>query len=1093
MSVRTAFLILTSITLMSWYPVVAIAQEADEREIVIAEQALPDSLKLVADEFGLQLAFFSEVAEGFEAPALNGSYTQDQALEALLAETMLEYGYIDNGTVVVRTKDQRGDSDSKNLSPATVLLAQNTGSPTQTMSSQKSEYEPSAEQTSSRIRTRDESVADAEASRENRGQIDYIVVVGSRNTGVRRFEDDAQPYVIFDSVDIEQSFAHNVEDLLRMRLPMNATQTPLSLDVGAASQSRGNQSSIDLRGLGTDQTLILINGRRLPNRTRGGFERAQPDINAIPLSAIERIEVLPSTASGIYGGGATGGVINLILKREYTGTDIVIGYDNTFETDAAKTSLEATGGFGLLGNRTSVLWSVAHSTQDELLTGDRDFARKARQLLVQNNPDAVFDQPFGPVGSTPNIGSLDGNPLVLDDGTPLNSNITYVPYGYGGPTADGGQALVQNAGQYNLDLPNDITGNKNALVNAPDVTSASLYLNHTLIEKIEILLDTSYLVNDGSFRRSFRAAAFILDGNAPNNPFQNRIYVSSPLPDPSIDVFSDSETTTLSIIAGAKFELPADWGMQLEYNYGESESSYENYVTLFARDLSIAASAGDLDVIRDYTAFPLNVDEFLFTEPTTVLFPAVNQLDVVSIRSSGGGFRMPGGQSQHALLLEYRDDKNESTFRKSTNFFRTTTFTYLPTSTQETLSIYAESLFPVFSAENARPGVQELELQLGLRHDSVDNTLPDLQTSIRLSDPTDPIPEIGTNKTAFDAFSYTLGLKYVPVDGIQLRASAATGFLPPSLDQLRLPTIGEREFPSFLHDLEDPKRGGRNDTNMLPITMVSGGNPNLEPEESEAISIGLILTPKSLDGFRLSVDYTRIEKADEIGSIATNNILALEDLLPGLVTRAPLTTEDEQLGYTGGQIVEIDTKLINIASTEVEAYDFQIDYAFDLGIGRVSFYTVATLQTRLASQIVPDAESIDRVGFVDGPLEWRASFGGVWETSSIALGWNAQYFDEYKITTSVSPDDFAANIIANQGASTIPSQTYHDLFAVFRLGDAWSSSSKFFDGLEVSFGIRNIFDEEPPIIATSNFRSGSYSTYGDPRLRRYSLQVRKSF
>ncbi len=130
MSARTALLILASITTMSWCSVAAIAQEADEREIVIAEQALPDALKLVADEFGLQLAFFSELAEEVEAPALNGSYTQDQALEALLAETMLEYGYIDNDTVVVRASassdgDERSsDSGNSATTPGPMLTVQ---------------------------------------------------------------------------------------------------------------------------------------------------------------------------------------------------------------------------------------------------------------------------------------------------------------------------------------------------------------------------------------------------------------------------------------------------------------------------------------------------------------------------------------------------------------------------------------------------------------------------------------------------------------------------------------------------------------------------------------------------------------------------------------------------------------------------------------------------------------------------------------------------------------------------------------------------------------------------------------------------------
>ena len=111
----------------------------DSRELEIHEQPLSDSLKIVADEFGLDIAFFPEATEGLESTALAGSYTSDEAFNALLDDTALEYEQLDNGTVVVRAKDERGARDSKNLSRQTVLMAQNQTSPAQTASKRSSD------------------------------------------------------------------------------------------------------------------------------------------------------------------------------------------------------------------------------------------------------------------------------------------------------------------------------------------------------------------------------------------------------------------------------------------------------------------------------------------------------------------------------------------------------------------------------------------------------------------------------------------------------------------------------------------------------------------------------------------------------------------------------------------------------------------------------------------------------------------------------------------------------------------------------------------------------------------------------------------
>ncbi len=134
------------------------------------------------------------------------------------------------------------------------------------------------------------------------------------NTDIRRSQDDPQPYVIFERAVIEQSGAVDINDFLKTRLTMSATGGTSAQTTNVA----GAVSGVNLRGLGENQTLILIDGRRAA-KTSSGFSPGQPDLNGIPLAAIERIEVLPTTASAIYGGAATGGVVNVVLRRDYSG------------------------------------------------------------------------------------------------------------------------------------------------------------------------------------------------------------------------------------------------------------------------------------------------------------------------------------------------------------------------------------------------------------------------------------------------------------------------------------------------------------------------------------------------------------------------------------------------------------------------------------------------------------------------------------------------------------------------------------------------------------------------------------------------------
>src|SRR5262249_47516946 len=142
--------------------------------------------------------------------------------------------------------------------------------------------------------------------REQKG-IPEILVKGSKNLNmdIQRTANDPQPWVVFDREEIQQSGAAEIQEFLKTRLTMDTNQQ-------SANQSPanipGNVSTIKRGGLGSSQTLVLVDGRRVPTLiAANGTTPSQADLNGIALAAVERIEVLPSTASGIYGGGATGG------------------------------------------------------------------------------------------------------------------------------------------------------------------------------------------------------------------------------------------------------------------------------------------------------------------------------------------------------------------------------------------------------------------------------------------------------------------------------------------------------------------------------------------------------------------------------------------------------------------------------------------------------------------------------------------------------------------------------------------------------------------------------------------------------------------
>ncbi len=1052
----------------------------------IPAQALKPALQQLSRERNFQIVFLTEVVGQVRTSGVKGDLSTEEALAKVLEGTGLTYKYLDERTVTVQPAA---------TAPTTAVFSTDSLQLAGIQSSSSGEVQDDG----GSARTRDEEHEDTRLVPPSSAGIPEMLVKGARtsNTDIRRTEDDVQPYVVFDAEDIDRSMAPDLNTFLKTRLPMNQVRGSAGQELGGL---QGNRSTVDLRGLGANQTLILVNGRRQPG-VSDSVDFGQPDINGIPLSAVERIEVLPSTAGGIYGGGATGGVLNIILKRDYSGLELTARYDNTFAGGGADRRLDVAGGLNLEGGRTGISFMASYQDASPLYLGDREFAERSRALQYANNRDAFFDQ-TGPVhGYTTNIKSVSGNDLVLlGSAQSLGFPTAHVPMGYAGPASDGGAAFLSTAGQYNLGLADDLIGRQYSLIAAPAVRSFSLSIRREFSGRIQAFVDLSRYDNRASAVGSGQASRdtnLVLPAG-PNNPFTEAVRLALPVPGyDTTGLRTRHQSRVEQVSGGLIVRLPRDWTLQGEYSWSLSSFAFHYPRAFLSQDGKAALLDGRLDPLRDVNAYPMDFSAYYPGPPDQVASTAADypvSHEDMTLRLAGPLLELPGGPLRLVALLENREQLTGDQVLTLRSLGSTDPYyLYYAEIGATTESVYSELTAPLVSARNARTGLRGLDLQASYRYDGTKTRarpLGDGEVSIPSAD--GPFPDVPyqTNKVA--GHQYTLGMRYVPARDLALRVSYGKGILPPSplqLSEALLPT----EYIEFF-GLTDPKRGGLPVTGANVESFSLVGSLQLRSERSQSWSAGAILTPDSLPGFRLSVDYTRIEKADEITTLPFQNYLDLEDDLPGYIVREPLTPADTVLGYTGGAIRELNLGNVNVAHSVLEAFDVQADYTWETRLGDFTADAIFTLQPHLKQQVTADSNEIEKVGYGDGPLKWRVNAGVHWSRGALSLGWNMQYYDSYRIYAATASDYDRDVMIFNQGSEWIPTQAYHDVFGRYRFEGSGGFASGLLKNADLRVSVQNVFNHSPPILASAaTYLFGGYSTEGDPRLRRYSIAFSKRF
>ena len=1059
----------------------AIASDGLDRGVAfdIPAETLSKALVDFGHQARVQIMLSANTADGQTSKQLKGTLRASTALETLLRGTGLAYDAKDN-TVIVGPVAAPAVADKNSFRLAEAA---------------SSRYSAAATNPDTPIGSQDIGSVKGPGNEQSESQTEdnrhtpEVLIRGSRvtNVDVKRTEDDVQPYYIFDSKQIEQSGATNAEDFLKQYLTMNTTILSNSQNLSSA---RGTNSAINLRGLGTNETLILIDGRRSAGVSAYG-NADQPDINGIPLSAIERIDVLPSSASAIYGGAAVGGVVNIILKKNFQGGQVDAIYDNTTSASAPIRTISATYGLSLEGGKTQLMLSGGYSDARVLREQDRlRLITSAIGTIFRNSP-AFFYSPSNPFpGATTNIATVDGSNLSLKNGQPLGSPITYVSAG-AAPNSSLSSTLLANAGAYNLNLAPGTGpyGLQSAIGTVPTTKSFMITARREMTSFLDVFSDFSTRSNASltEFNPIGTGGPYTIPASAPTSPFQQDVLVTFPT---SLSVPFTTDTVTQSMTVGFVARLPADWTSELDYTWSRSSFEYAQYTSDDAA-LGADLAAGIVNPFADTIAHPLKLAAYL--APYT--YSGRSSLNDVGFRDSGPIGSLPWGNPNVTIGLEHRrevlhpGDLNVDYPLTPANTLQQKFFGQ----SQSTDSVYVEAQVPLVAEKNAIPGIRSLDVQLAGRSEryTVNAGTPYEYISPAYYQASNPTQGLHT-KIEYTSTNPTIGLKYRPIQDLTFRVSYARAFLPPTAQQL-LPNPTLSSYGGYL--ITDPQNG-----QTYGVHEIAGGNPNLKPQIAKDWDFGLILEPQALlTGLRMDLEYYRITQPDYITQPQPQQVVS-NRAYASRVTRDPAT----------GLITVVNVSYLNAEEYRTSGWDLTMDYRKSTDFGTFNLHGLGTLVEHDQRQYTIGGRFADYVGFPGegGEARIKANATFSWEYRRWTLGWTTTYFGSYLQVYGSPGSPYAIQsgqpytfYTDAQGGYKIPSQVYHDIFVSYVFDKTAHASEstlagKALSGLAIQFRVKNVFNTLPPFDAYYGPASGGgnfYSPYGDPRLRDYRISVSKSF
>ena len=919
--------------------------------------------------------------------------------------------------------------------------------------------------------------------------IEEVVVTGS---AIKREDlEGSLPIQIFDVKAITKSGVANTSELIAQIPAMQGFLTPAD-SVGGGG---GGIQTANIHGIGDEYTLSLMNGRRLAPGDSGG----RIDLRAIPLSALESVEVLTDGASALYGSDAIAGVVNFRLKEEVDGTTISARYDSPQESGGETLNFGLTTGLGKFDDDGySFVFSYSHEEKEQLKSVDRDFAKSG--ILTVDHPGLgqqglFFNGSNNAIPGNARVRYID--PAIVDDpDTDADERLT--TYQFNPFFQANGECAANNA----LVLVAKDTGNVAGETCSFDFTSTieiipesdrdSLFLNGRVAVNDNLSAFGTIAYSDSSL--TARIAPYPT-GFVPI-PKDSQLVADHILPN-----LTDVQKDNLTVVQGQWRALAAgnrtteytstattaifgldgsvgkiDYDTAITYSKNDQE---QNYPTgwLLLEEFNNLVSSGGLNIFVTPDQLPASELEALQGAVYSGNWDAIEtEVFAFDATASMPLAEMGGGESVLAMGLDVRQTSYVRTIAEANENER---LLFLSKDTPYDLT---RSQWGIF-AEYFMPFTDTFEMTASLRHDSISKITDKSGFLVRDEALRVAASQEKVGSTMSDT-TFKLTTRWDATDTLALRASFGTAFKAPTMRQIAEPrsdfgvTSGTFKCP---FPATDPlARFCFAGESQYPV--FREGTADLEPETSEQLTAGFVFRPS--DDSSLTVDYWSVEIENIVERLTQTEIFNNPEVNRDLFTtrRNNSTGEDE---------LAIIQRAVNAGTFDAQGIDYKFSQGFDTSIGDLTTSVAGTYMIESESSL--NGSSLGRFGNAQNVvfrnrLRLSASLDHGMFSHNLAANYRSGYRDQGQTVNLIDSTTGAVDFSEDTPIQLyIPSYTTVDYQAKLDLMD---------DQLELLLGINNLLDKQPPLSLRTEgagHQVGWDPRYVDPYGRTFYLRANFNF
>ena len=875
--------------------------------------------------------------------------------------------------------------------------------------------------------------------------LDRIEVTGSRIRSVDL--ENSQPVLVMTRQDIQKQGLTSVADVLNRISSAGAGITTTYNNGGDGS------ATISLRNLGSNRTLVLVNGRRWVSGLTGSV-----DLNTIPAAVIERIEILKDGASSIYGSDAIAGVVNIITRTNFEGVE-VNGYVGQYgEGDGQRTSIDAT--MGVSSDRGNLVIGASHTKEESVMAGDRSISA----VPYYGYGSSTFSS-YSAAGKMNRTAAQGGN-IVLPS-TATGSGLASNPY----YALD--QYVPYTTSAYGYNYAKD-----NYLVTPQKRDSLYVQGSYDLTDNVRFKLDGLYNQRRSSQRLAGYPLSTIntgiyMSGESYYNPYNTNyggdgrdVSWTHRLTESPRLYEQDDKTAHLYTGLEGNFEFAdRQFNWDAGYSFNKTDQTETQYGD--ANLISLANALGPSAVVNGVVScldssgsvisgcVPFNplspagsipqdqLDYILFTAHNTYQYRS----ESVTGNISGELLELPAGWLSFAAGYEHRKESGYSSPDALISSGNTSGNAFTPTNGSYKLDdYYLEFLIP---ALKDLPGAKLLEFSAAARFSDYDT--------------------FGTTT------NYKFGFKWKPIDDLMIRGNYATGFRAPSIQNLYLGSADD--FATYSDPCstnasnyaavkaaclaagvpadfvaEYNSATGNSGQTIYPFTDTS--NSALKPETAKNFTFGFVYSPSYVEGLDISLDWWKIKIENSISTPSANYILS-QCYEKGLSDWCSLITRDAT-----GTVTGLLVQPMNYGETRTEGYDFTVKYRLpETSFGTFTITSDSTYVSKRETK--QDAstgwESSNGIYWQWDP-NWRirSSMTLDWTLGDLSASWITQYYSSLKDYEWGADSDGKYNHVA--------ATAFHNVQIAYTL--PWNAT--------VRVGVNNLFAKDPPVIM------GAFANSFDP-------------